>query len=147
MQSVGQSSLKREVFSTLSAVQFSPQLWAWQLLTKSISDPNAGWETAMKSTRRTTSSRDGHLGGNHCSVSLWAGCVDSCDWAPIRNLQLLHDMGEPRSHPEAVFLWQSTRDNVSVQQILLLQKPTAVPGQTKHYQVAIPPLKGNTLLR
>lgn len=97
--------LNREVFSTLFAVQFWPQLWTWLLLTKTISDLDAGWQSAMKSPRRTISSRSGHLGGNHHSASLWADCVDSCDWAPTRNLQLLHHMGEPLSNPEALFLW------------------------------------------
>lgn len=108
------SLFNREVFSTLFAVQFWPQVWAWLLLRKSISDPDAGCDRTMESPRRTTSSSVGHLGGNHHSASTWADGINSCDWAPIRNVQLLHDTGEPRSHPEVVFLWRSIRDNVTV---------------------------------
>lgn len=72
-------------------------------------------------------------------------CIDPCDPVPLRNLQVLHDMGETRTweSPEAVFLGRVPGRNVSVQ-IPLLQKPTAFPGEGKHHYVAILPWKGNS---
>lgn len=42
--------------------------------------------------------------GNHDALSLWMDCIDSCDPTPLRNPQVLHEMGETHSCPEAVCL-------------------------------------------
>lgn len=42
--------------------------------------------------------------GNHDALSLWMDCMDSCDPTPLRNPQVLHEMGETHSCPEAVCL-------------------------------------------